>query len=120
MWEWGPPKHWQNQRSGQARSGSQFRGVLALTTGNPKRTATLLENQPVEKIWGVGRRIGKRLNLMGVNNALQLARTHPTFIRKNFNVVLERTVRELNGESCITIEELPPTKQQICCSRSIW
>lgn len=72
----------------------------------------------MEEIWGVGRRIGKRLNLMGIHNALQLARAHPALIRKNFNVVLERTVRELNGESCIPLEELPPAKQQICCSRS--
>lgn len=47
-----------------------------------------------------------------------LALTNPTFIRKNFNVVLERTVRELNGESCILLEEAPPPKQQIVCSRS--
>jgi Nucleotidyltransferase/DNA polymerase involved in DNA repair len=92
--------------------------VLALTPGNPKRTATLLENQPVEEIWGVGRRIGKRLNLMGIENALQLARAHPALIRKNFSVVLERTVRELNGESCIPLEEFAPAKQQIVCSRS--
>ncbi|WP_117122517.1 DinB/UmuC family translesion DNA polymerase, partial [Klebsiella pneumoniae] len=32
--------------------------------------------------------------------------------------VLERTVRELNGESCLSLEEAPPTKQQIVCSRS--
>lgn len=42
----------------------------------------------------------------------------PGLIRKNFNVVLERTVRELNGESCISLEEAPPPKQQIVCSRS--
>lgn len=96
----------------------QFRGVLALTPGNPKRTATLLANQPVEEIWGVGRRIGKRLNLMGIENALQLSRAHPALIRKNFSVVLERTVRELNGESCIPLEEFVPAKQQIVCSRS--
>lgn len=96
----------------------QFGGVLALTADNPKRTATLLANQPVEEIWGVGRRIGKRLNLMGIDNALQLSRAHPSFIRKNFSVVLERTVRELNGESCIPLEEFAPAKQQIVCSRS--
>lgn len=72
----------------------------------------------MEEIWGVGRRIGQRLNLMGIHNALQLARTHPALIRKKFSTVLERTVRELNDESCIPIEELPPAKQQICCSRS--
>jgi DNA polymerase V len=44
---------------------------------------------------------------MGITTALQLARANPTFIRKNFNVVLERTVRELNGEPCISLEEAP-------------
>lgn len=41
----------------------------------------------MEEIRGVGRRISKRLNLMGIHNALQLARAHPALIRKNFNVV---------------------------------
>ncbi|WP_430842086.1 hypothetical protein [Escherichia coli] len=47
----------------------------------------------MEEIWGVGRRISKKLNTMGITTALQLARATPVFIRKNFNVVLERTVR---------------------------
>ncbi|QPB99279.1 DNA polymerase IV 1 (plasmid) [Klebsiella pneumoniae] len=96
----------------------QFRGVLALSPDNPRRTAKLLSLQPVEEIWGVGNRIAKKLHVMGITTALQLSLTNPTFIRKNFNVVLERTVRELNGESCISLEEAPPPKQQIVCSRS--
>jgi len=114
----GPTKTLAKSAQWASKEWPQFRGVLALTPGNPKRTATLLENQPVEEIWGVGRRIGKRLNLMGIENALQLSRAHPALIRKNFSVVLERTVRELNGESCIPLEEFAPAKQQIVCSRS--
>ena len=96
----------------------QFKGVLALTPGNPKRTEKLLSLQPVEEVWGVGSRIAKKLNVMGIKTALQLAQSNPAFIRKNFSVVLERTVRELNGESCIPLEEAPSPKQQIVCSRS--
>lgn len=107
----GPSKTLAKSAQWVSKEWKQFRGVLALTSGNPKRTETLLVNQPVEEIWGVGRRIGKRLNLMGIENALQLARAHPALIRKNFGVVLERTVRELNGESCIPLEEMPPAKQ---------
>lgn len=66
----------------------------------------------------MGRRIAKRLNVLGIKTALELAHTHPAFIRKNFSVVLERTVRELNGEACIPLDEMPPAKQQIVCSRS--
>jgi len=114
----GPTKTLAKSAQWASKEWPQFRGVLALTPGNPKRTTTLLANQPVEEIWGVGRRIGKRLNLMGIENALQLSRAHPALIRKNFSVVLERTVRELNGESCIPLEEFVPVKQQIVCSRS--
>jgi len=96
----------------------QFGGVLALTTDNPQRTEKLLSLQPVEEVWGVGRRLSKQLNAMGIITALDLARSNTAFIRKNFSVVLERTVRELAGESCIALEEAPPTKQQIVCSRS--
>ncbi|MEH3376913.1 translesion error-prone DNA polymerase V subunit UmuC, partial [Enterobacter kobei] len=84
----------------------------------PQRTRKLLSLQPVEEIWGVGNRIARKLNVLGIRTALDLALTNPAFIRKNFSVVLERTVRELNGESCMSLEEAPPTKQQIVCSRS--
>jgi DNA polymerase V len=81
-----------------------IQGVLALSPDNPRRTAKLLSLQPVEEIWGVGNRIAKKLHVMGITTALQLSLTNPAFIRKNFNVVLERTVRELNGESCISLK----------------
>ena len=35
-----------------------------------------------------------------------------------FNVVVARTVMELNGTSCLSIEDISPDKQQIVCSRS--
>lgn len=94
----------------------QFGGVLAITTRN--RAEKMLARQPVGEVWGVGSRIAKKLSAMGITTALELSRASPVLIRKNFSVVLERTVRELNGESCISLEEAPPAKQQIVCSRS--
>lgn len=114
----GPTKTLAKSAQWASKEWSQFGGVLALTTGNPRRTEKLLSLQPVEEIWGVGRHIGKMLNTYGVKTALHLARMNPAFVRKNFTVVLERTVRELNGEACISLEEAPPAKQQIVCSRS--
>lgn len=92
--------------------------MLALTPGNPRLTETRLSRQAVEELRGVGFRLEKRLQLLGVTTALDLARTSLSFIRKNFDVVLERTVRELNDESCILIKNAPPPKQQIVVSRS--
>lgn len=114
----GPTKTLAKSAQWASKEWPQFGGVLALTSHNPKRTEKLLSLQPVEEIWGVGSRISRKLSTMGITTALQLARANPVFIRKNFNVVLERTVRELNGESCISLEEAPPPKQQIVCSRS--
>lgn len=96
----------------------QFGGILALTTGNSKRPLKQLSLQPVEELWGVGCRLSKKLNAISIVTALDLTRSSPAFIRKNFSVVLKRTVRELNGESCIDLDEAPPKKQQIMVSRS--
>ena len=114
----GPTKTLAKSAQWASKEWKQFRGVLALTRGNPQRTRKLLSLQPVEEIWGVGNRIARKLNVLGIKTALDLALTNPAFIRKNFSVVLERTVRELNGESCMSLEEAPPVKQQIVCSRS--
>ncbi|MBR7364769.1 protein ImpB, partial [Klebsiella pneumoniae] len=87
------------------------------TAENRNRILKLLGLQPVGEVWGVGRRLTEKLNALGINTALQLAQANTAFIRKNFSVILERTVRELNGESSISLEEVPPAKQQIVCSR---
>lgn len=114
----GPTKTLAKSAQWASKEWPKLGGVLALPPENQKRTEKLLSLQPVEEIWGVGRRIGKKLNTYGITTALQLARMNPAFVRKNFTVVLERTVRELNGEACISLEESPPAKQQIVCSRS--
>jgi len=83
-----------------------------------ERQRKLMAALPVEEVWGVGRRLSKRLDAMGIKTVLDLADTHTAVIRKHFSVVLERTVRELRGESCLGFEEFVPDKQEIMCSRS--
>lgn len=99
-----------------AKKWSKTGGVLDLS--NIDRQKKLLSLVPVEDVWGVGRRISKKLNAMGITTAKDLADQSTYIIRKHFNVVLERTVRELRGEPCLELEEFAPTKQQIVCSRS--
>ncbi|EME8858089.1 translesion error-prone DNA polymerase V subunit UmuC [Enterobacter mori] len=91
-------------------------GVVDLS--GRERQRKLLEKVPVEEVWGVGRRITKKLNAMGITTALELAEASSWVIRKHFNVVMERTARELRGEPCLDLEEFTPAKQQIICSRS--
>jgi len=94
----------------------QTKGVVDLSS--PARQRKLMAITPVEEVWGVGRRLSKKLNAMGIDNTLKLADCDLWFIRKNFSVVLERTVRELRGEPCVAFEEYPPAKQEIISSRS--
>lgn len=91
-------------------------GVVDLTS--TIRQQRLLAITPVSEVWGVGRKLTKRLENMGIKTALDLAQCSPSTIRNLFSIVLERTARELNGESCMDLEDAPPTKQQIICSRS--
>ncbi|MEB2416764.1 Y-family DNA polymerase [Citrobacter sp. R-1.5.2] len=99
-------KKWQKQTG----------GVVDLS--NLERQRKLMAALPVDGVWGIGRRIGKKLEAMGIKKVLDLADTDIRFIRKHFNVVLERTVRELRGEPCLELEEFAPVKQEIVCSRS--
>ncbi|MFP1463222.1 hypothetical protein ACLB1E_25070 [Escherichia coli] len=71
----------------------------------------------MDNVWGIGRRISKKLDAMGIKTVLDLADTDIRFIRKHFNVVLERTVRELRGEPCST-GRICTDKAGIICSRS--
>ena len=99
-----------------AKKWSKTGGVLDLS--NIDRQKKLMALVPVEDVLGVGRRISKKLNAMGVITAKDLSEQSTYIIRKHFNVVLERTVRELRGETCLELEEFAPVKQQIVCSRS--
>lgn len=70
------------------------------------------------EVWGVGRRISKQLAEGGVRTALDLTRLDLATVKRRFSVVLERTVRELQGTPCMDLEDAPPAKQQIACTRS--
>ena len=78
----------------------------------------LLAATDVGEVWGVGRRLGQQLRDCGVCTVLDLAKLSPSMVRNRWSVVLERTVRELQGEPCISMENAPAQKQQIACTRS--
>lgn len=91
-------------------------GVVDLTS--TVRQQKLMSLVPVDEVWGIGRRLSHRLQVEGIKTAQDLAKSNPKWIRRNYSVVVERTVRELNGESCLSLEDVTPPKQQIICSRS--
>jgi DNA polymerase V len=82
-----------------------------------ERTA-VFEATAVGEVWGIGRRIGKQLTDGGIQTAQDLVRMDPATIRRGWSVVLERTVRELQGMQCIGLDDAPEPKKEIACTRS--
>ncbi|WP_261841044.1 translesion error-prone DNA polymerase V subunit UmuC [Aliamphritea ceti] len=99
-----------------AKAYPKTNGVVDLT--DPARQQRLLRLLPADEVWGVGRRTYRRLQTLNIHTAWQLACCNTAWIRKEFSVTLERTVRELQGQSCFDLEDQPPPRQQILCSRS--
>lgn len=92
--------------------------VCNLTELSPAQRQSLLESVPVGDVWGVGRRIKMRLLDHKIFTAWDLACAPKSLLRSHFGVVLERTSRELQGTTCLGLEQMPLPKQQIACTRS--
>lgn len=112
----GPSKTLAKLANHAAKKWSKTGGVVDLS--NRERQRRLMALLDVSDVWGIGSRLEKKLSQIGITKALQLADANVAMIRKHFGVILERTVRELNGEPCIALEDAPPPKQQIMCSKS--
>lgn len=101
-----------------AKKRPSFNGVCNFNTMPDLELDALLAQLDVGEIWGVGRKLAPQLQALGFNTALDLKRANPQRIRQQFSVVMEKTIRELNGTMCIKLEEISPPKQQIISSRS--
>jgi DNA polymerase V len=99
-----------------AKKSDKANGVLDLTD-SPHINRALAETE-VEKVWGVGYRTALKLKKAGIRTALDLKGANISWIRQKFGVVGVRTVYELRGISCYSLEQNPPAKKSITVSRS--
>ena len=98
--------------------GGVWQGVCDITALSEAELSALLHRIPVGEVWGVGRQLQKSLAELGVQSVEQLRQSNPQRIRQHFGVVLQRTVEELQGQSCLSLEQTQADKQQIISSRS--
>ena len=99
-----------------AKDDPRFDGVVILS--EPRVIRHFLKSMPIEKIWGIGKKLTTKLENIDIKTAYDLSQVDSRLIGNNFNVVLERTVRELKGQSCITLHDFMEPKKQIMVSRS--
>jgi len=101
-----------------AKKRPEYNSVCNFNSMHDSQLDQLLSEIDVGEIWGVGRKLAPKLKQVGFNTVLDLKRANPEILRQNFSVVMEKTIRELNGIVCIELEEVTPDKQQILSSRS--
>ncbi|MEO9300557.1 DUF4113 domain-containing protein [Acinetobacter pittii] len=101
-----------------AKKNQGFKGVCDLVNMDPCNKEYYFDQIDVSEVWGVGRKHAKRLHTMGVKTVLDLACTEAREMQRQFSIVMSRTINELQGISCIEIEDTPPSKKQIIKSCS--
>ena len=61
------------------------------------------EKLPAGELWGIGRRLGKKMSQCGVYTIADLYHRNQSWVRSEFGVNLERSWLELHGVSCIEL-----------------
>ncbi|MFP8967852.1 Y-family DNA polymerase [Pokkaliibacter sp. CJK22405] len=101
-----------------AKKWPENEGVFDLAILSASERRQWYQQIDVSEVWGIGRRLITRLRAQGISTVDDLAQAHPSTMRREYSVLVERLIHELNGISCIELEEVAPERQQIFASRS--
>jgi DNA polymerase V len=101
-----------------AKKNAEFGGVCDVSAFTDTERDSWMAKIAVGEVWGVGRKIAARLETMNIHTVLDLVQADVKSLRKQFGVVMERTASELQGVSCLELEDVAPPKDQIMASRS--
>ncbi|MFK3672437.1 Y-family DNA polymerase [Leifsonia aquatica] len=113
----GPSKTLAKLANHGAKRNKHLAGVCSWADYDVDQQARILDSYPTNETWGIAGRLQRRLAERDIHTMLQLRDADPAVIRKAFGVVVQRTVYELNGISCIELEPERKVKQQIISSR---
>ena len=99
-----------------AKKNPIFAGVLDMM--DETLADLILPMVPVGDIWGVGCQTQKKLHGVGIYTAGELRDMPIRQARALGTVVLERTVLELQGEPCLSFDEVEPQRKGMAVTRS--
>lgn len=112
----GPTKTLAKIANRLAKKTPELGGVLDL--GLVRDLDDTLSRIPCADIWGIGKRLALRLAAGGIHSALDLKQAGSGFVRKSLGVVGERIQRELQGVSCLSLEEVAAPRKGIASAKS--
>jgi len=79
-----------------------------------------IDESPINKIWGIGSRLSKKLKKHGIISAKDLIDQDDFFIRKLLGVNGLKTALELRQTPSFTLHDDPEHKKSIACCRSFY
>lgn len=100
----------------KAKKEPENNGVFVLNT--PEKIEHALDKFPIHDVWGIGRKWSLKLSKLGVQTAAQFKDLPDEIIKKHLTVIGLRSALELRGISCLQLEERPPAKKSVTCSRA--
>lgn len=99
-----------------AKNYPAYHAVCVMRTDEQRRKALSLT--PLSKVWGIGRRLNRRLAQCGIQTALDLADRCAADVEQLLNITGVNTWKELNGIPCIEPEQHTADRKQMCCTRT--
>ena len=112
----GPTKTLAKAANRMAKKEADYRGVCMLA--DEERIRAALGRMEIGEIWGIGRQWSKLLQAHHIHTALDFSQTSPAWVRRHLHITGTRIQEELNGHSCLPLEQVRAPKQSICTSRS--
>ena len=114
----GPSKTLAKLANHVAKQHPKSAGVFDYNRLTSEQQRSVLGNLAVGDVWGIGRRLRGKLAKMDIHTALHLREADAALLRARFGVVVEQTVRELRGDSCLEMDDVVPPRKQVLTSRS--
>jgi len=93
-----------------------YRSVCMIDDDAKRRKALALTD--VGDVWGIGRKLTRKMPAYGIRTALDLADMTEEQVGRILNITGLRTWRELNGTPCIGADAVDADHRQICVSRT--
>lgn len=113
----GPTKKLAKLANHVAKKHPRSKGVFSYNSLTEVQKARLLKQIAIEEVWGVGRKLTKKLADHGVQTVQDLRHAHEPTLRAEFGVVMEKIQRELQEVPCIELQEVQSNTQQIMSRR---
>lgn len=86
---------------------------------NEEKRIKALKWTKIEDVWGIGRRMEKKVKLRNINTAFDFTLPqHEAWIKKEMGIIGMRLKYELEGKSILDLEPIPDQKKSIATTRS--